>query len=378
MRAVVVGAGVAGLTAGLALREAGVEVVVLERAGEPKLVGTGLHLWTNALLALRRVGAEDAVRAAGVDLERSVFMTSKGRVLVDWPVGEVSRRLGAPTLGVLRPDLGRALLDAGGAALTRYGTTCTRFEQDDDGVTAQLQGQPAERADVLVGADGVDSAIRAQLLGPAPARYSGYAGWRAVIDWDDEPVARFRTYAGRGCRFTCYPVAPGRLYWLATARVPAGGKDDPASLKDTLDQRYAGFADPVPAVIRATPLGAILRSDIVDRDPVDRWGEGRVTLIGDAAHPMTPNLAMGACTAVEDGIVLARHLAGEATPSTALRAYERERMKRTAPLTEQSRMLGRAGHWSNPAVCAVRDAVMSVALRTVGMRRTARMMEFAG
>lgn len=198
-------------------------------------------------------------------------------------------------------------------------------------MTAELQGQPAERADVLVGADGVDSTIRAELLGPAPARYSGYAGWRAVIDWDDdEPVARFRTYAGRGCRSSATPL---RRQALLARNRPRTGRRQGRSRQPEGHSRPAvrGFADAVPAIIRATPLEAILRSDIVDRDPVDRWGEGRVTLIGEPAHPMTPNLAMGACTAVEDGIVLARHLAGDATPSAALRAYERERMKRTGP-----------------------------------------------
>lgn len=375
---ILVGAGVAGLTAGVALRQAGIDAVALERSREPKLIGSGLYMWSNAFLALRRVGAEDAVRANAVEIERNVFMTAKGRVLADWPLAEVSNRLGAPTVGALRGDVLAALLEAGADEVTRYGITCTRFEQDDDGVTAHLQDHPPERAGVLVGADGLDSTIRTQLLGAAPPQYWGYVAWRGLLDWDDEPVACLRTYSAPGCRFLCHPVAPGTLYWFASVRAPAGGKDDPDTLKDTLAERYAGFADRVRAVIAATPVEAIVRSDIVDRDPVDRWGAGRVTLMGDAAHPMTPHLAQGAGTSLEDGIVLARHLSGNGSPPAALRAYEGERMKRTAAFTKQARLMGRTGHWENPAAVMIRDAIMTVTLRTVGLRRTARDIEFAG
>jgi 2-polyprenyl-6-methoxyphenol hydroxylase-like FAD-dependent oxidoreductase len=200
-----------------------------------------------------------------------------------------------------------------------------------------------------------------------------------VLDWEDDPLRRFRIYAGRGCRFVSYPVAAGKVYWLAMIRTRPGGGAGPGEVKAMLEQQFGGFSEPVPGLIAVAPETAILGGDIVDRDPVKTWGEGRVTMLGDAVHPMTPNQAMGACTAIEDGIVLTRHLStAGADRAGALRAYEGERQRRTARLSLQSRRVGAVGHWRNPVACTVRDALMTVVLRTAARRAVARDIEFAG
>lgn len=378
MRALVVGAGAGGLTAAVALRRAGIDVTVFERAPAPLRVGAGVHIWTNALLALGHLGLGDRAAEAGSRLERSLFLTRTGRALVDWPTGEWGRDLGAPTVGIKRPELNDLLLRAIEDDLLRFGMLCTGFSQDADGVEARFEGGHIERGDALVGADGLESTIRAQLLGPEPPRYAGYTGRRAVLAWPDEDTGVLRVFEGPGCRFVTYPVAPGERYFLSTVRSPPGGHDEPGQSRAILREQYADFVDPVPAIIDATPEQSIMRTDIVDRDPVRRWGEGRVTLLGDAAHPMTPDLAMGACMAIEDGVVLAESLRGaDNDVAAALRSYERDRMRRTARLTNQSRTLGRMSHWSNPVACTVRDAVQTAVMRTVARWQMKRDISFS-
>jgi 2-polyprenyl-6-methoxyphenol hydroxylase-like FAD-dependent oxidoreductase len=374
----VIGAGAGGLTAALALRQAGIETTVFEQAQEPLKVGAGLHVWTNALLSLQRIGLAADLASAGIVLERSRFMTHRGKVLADWPTGAWGRSYGAPTIGVRRPALAEVLRFSLGSEPLRFGMRCTGFEQDADGVEARFEDGQVERSDLLIGADGLMSTIRGRLLGDAPPRYSGTSGWRAVIDWPDEDQGTFKIMVGLGHRIITYPVAPGKLYFLCMLSVPAGGRDEPGQSRALLRERFAQFADPVAAILDSTPDEAISRADIVDRPPVKRWGEGRVTLLGDAAHPMTPNLAMGACTAIEDGVVLADRLSGAGGDvAGALRAYEHERMPRTARLTKQSYMIGQSSHRGGPRLDLARHLALRFGLNTFGARNMKRDMGFA-
>jgi 2-polyprenyl-6-methoxyphenol hydroxylase-like FAD-dependent oxidoreductase len=140
--------------------------------------------------------------------------------------------------------------------------------------------------------------------------------------------------------------------------------------------RYAGWEHPTEERIQATDMSAIYRREIVDRDPIKKWGSGRVTLLGDAAHAMTPNLGQGACQAIEDGVVLTRCLAANSDPVAALRAYEARRIPRTAPIVRRSRMIGELGQWTNPIACRVRTQIQRVVLPTVGFREFKQTMAY--
>jgi 2-polyprenyl-6-methoxyphenol hydroxylase-like FAD-dependent oxidoreductase len=163
---------------------------------------------------------------------------------------------------------------------------------------------------------------------------------------------------GRGARFGMAPILGGRAYWYATQNMPEGAPAPAVGHKQHLLGLFRGWHAPVEALIAATDEAAILHHDIHDLPPLERWGMGRVTLLGDAAHAMTPNLGQGACQALEDAVVLARHLRGVANMPAALRAYETERIARTAPIVRQARMVGAVGQWSNPLACGLRDQLM--------------------
>ena len=367
VRVIVVGAGIGGLAAGIALRRAGSEVEMFERAEVMQDVGAGLSLWANAIHALDRLGLGDRIRALSTPYAAAGLRTWDGRVLTA-PPPDLERRLGVLCVVVHRAELLEALLETFEPAGLHLGARCERVQQDECGVTAELSGGRHVRGDVLIGADGLHSVVRAQLHGDEPPRYAGYTAWRGVVAFDTGRVRASESW-GYGTRFGQVPMGGGRVYWFATENTSEGGRNPDE--KAHLLRLFRGWHAPIEELIRATPGSEILRNDIHDRPTADRWGEGRLTLLGDAAHPMTPNLGQGACQALEDAVVLARCLGQQPDPAMALRQYEAERLPRTNTLVTLSRRVGTIGQFQQPLAVYLRNAAMS----RISPRRQARQLE---
>jgi 2-polyprenyl-6-methoxyphenol hydroxylase-like FAD-dependent oxidoreductase len=361
-RAIVIGGGIGGLCTAISLRRIGVDAVVYEQAEVLSEVGAGLTLWANAVKPLRALGLAEAVIRAGSKIQRGLIRTASGRTLSRSEPGELERLFGEPTVAIHRAALHDILLSALPAGTVRLDARCTSFEQEADGVIVRFAGGHTDRAELVVGADGIHSVIRRQLLPDVRLRYSGYAAWRGVVVTRDE-VALGVTSESWGCgsRFGILRVDEERVYWFATANVPAGGTLSTDERKSFLRRRFRGWHHPVELLLGSTPAGEILQNDIYDLKPMKRWVEGRVILLGDAAHPTTPNMGQGACMAIESSLVLARCLSQEADLSSALRRYEAERMARTAWVTAQSWKIGRVAQLENPLACRVRDFLLSIA-----------------
>jgi 2-polyprenyl-6-methoxyphenol hydroxylase-like FAD-dependent oxidoreductase len=376
--AVVIGAGIGGLATARALVRQDIDVRAFER--RPSLdeaqFGTGLTLWSNAVKALRRLGLGDEIENAGPHMERFDQRSWKGAKLSSWPIGELSRGFGAPTVNVTRERLHRMLSEALEPGVVTYGTTCSGFVQDDAGVTASFENREDAGGDVLVGADGINSTVRATMFGSEPPRYAGYTAWRGLVPFEHEgtPPQVFQQIWGPGSRFAFYHVDGERLYWIAVANAPKREQEAPAGVKGDLLERFRGWMEPVEAIIAATDEAAIQRMDIEDRDPVEHWGQGRVTLLGDAIHAMTFNVGQGACQAIEDAVVLADALAQDGDPVAALRAYEEQRKKRTAGMMKLARRIGRMAQWENPLAIRLRDQIWKQFLGRVGVKGQARHM----
>jgi len=361
MRVVVVGGGIGGLAAGLALRRVGHEVQLLERADELREVGAGLSLWSNAVLALRRLGVEGPVVDGAAPLESFATLDVRGRVLAESALGPLVARAGAPSVCAHRADLQRALADALGRERVRTGAVCVGVEARDDGATVLLAGgEPTSarsiEADVVVGADGIRSAVRAALFGPSEPRYAGYTAWRGVargFDHPELPRGRGLFCMGRGVQLGLMACGQGRTYWFITANAPQGGSDREA--KAAALAAVADWPEVARAAVAATEPGAVFRNDIIDRPPTRDWGRGRVTLLGDAVHATTPNLGQGACQALEDAVVLGHALKGSGDPTAGLRAYEAARRDRTAFVQTTSWRLGRLLQAESRLVCWLRD-----------------------
>jgi 2-polyprenyl-6-methoxyphenol hydroxylase-like FAD-dependent oxidoreductase len=166
---------------------------------------------------------------------------------------------------------------------------------------------------------------------------------------------RVGEYWGRGARFGLVPLSQSRYYWFATRNAREGEQEDQAGRKHEVYSLFAHWYDSIPAIIKATPENAILRNDIYDRPPLSHWTRGCVTLVGDAAHPMTPNLGQGACQALEDALVLAHCLEQTTNVNVALQLYQARRIPHTTHIVKRSWSLGRVGQWHNPLACKLRD-----------------------
>ncbi|MFI6599848.1 FAD-dependent monooxygenase [Nonomuraea sp. NPDC050536] len=351
-RAVVIGAGIGGLMAGLALREEGWDVTVLERADKLDPVGSGLAIAANALRALDTVGLGDQVRKLARIQGQAGVKRPDGRWLVHTVEDRAQERYGDSVVVMLRATMVELLAEALGPV--RLGVTVTAVDPEAGIVHA---GDEVLEADLIVGADGIHSATRRALFPghPGPA-YSGVTAWRGLVPRSALPSAPIHSSEtwGRGRVFGLHELAGDLVYFYATDLSPAGAvhEDEHAELI----RRFGEWHDPIPALLDAAEPGRIIRNDVYFLDkPIPALHRGKVALVGDAAHPMTPNLGQGACQAIEDAVVLAR------TPRLA--DYTAARMARTSDIVRKSWTICRATKLRNPLAVRLRDAGMSLAAR---------------
>ena len=365
-RLIIAGGGIGGLSAGLALHRAGLPVTVLEQAPQIQEVGTGVQVWLNGAAALARLGVGDQVQARGAPVESQEFRSWRGSKLMEAPVGELARRYGCPPAVVIRrPDLIGVLRAALPEGLVQTESKVEGHEQDDAGVSVRLADGRVERGAALIGAEGLISPTREQLSPGVRPRYAGYQYLRAMTENSGViPEGGMTLTYGPADRFGMNDVGAGQMYWFGVIVVPEGQTDSAAGRKRDLLDRFGRFPDPIPRVIEETAEEEIFRNDICDLDPLAKWGEGRVTLLGDAAHATTPNLGRGASEAIEDAAVLAECLSGPEALAEgealcrALRDYERCRMAPTAKVQSSARRIGNMASWRDPVRCRIRDVIM--------------------
>ena len=377
MHVIVVGAGIGGLTAALALRQRGIGVEVYERSAALADVGAGISLWANALKALHQLGLEAPLDARSFSSEEGAVRTVDGAVLSRTSAHEFTARFGMPVAVFHRAELLEVLHDAARDIPIHLDHECRAVSQGRGQVTVDFTGGRQAQADVVVGADGLRSVVRAGLAIPGEIRYAGYTAWRGIAPFRTAGLLAGETL-GCGQRFGLVPIAGDRVYWYATDNVPEGGREDPEPAKARLAGMFADWHAPIPALIEATEAPAILRNDIYDRDPVDRWGEGRVTLLGDAAHPMTPNLGQGGCQAIEDALMLARCLSEGGAVDASLRRYESLRIPRTRFIVNASRRIGQAFQIESPVLCRLRDLGLRMTPASMSYRSLAAVAGYEG
>jgi 2-polyprenyl-6-methoxyphenol hydroxylase-like FAD-dependent oxidoreductase len=351
------GAGVGGLSAGIALRRAGFEVVVLERAPDLRVSGFGLNLWPNAGRALHALGLRREYEAISVRLRRYWTLASNGDVIYRREVEDWPDRFGAPATGVYRRELSGMLADALGTEHIRFGCELVDVREERSSVMCTLADGAEVVGDLLVGADGIYSQTRACLYGPLPHRENPHHAfrWRGsfrLADTDVDPEAETEVFGGRAF-FGTIPTGDGRAYWFASG---------PGI--DTVDDFMACYGSwegtHVPGTIAASARDEIQPTRLLDlAEPPATWTRGRVTLLGDAAHPMMPDLAQGASQTFVDSQVLGECLAGGAAVEDGLRAYEERRRPAAYAVVE----LSRRGMFTGAPDGSGRDVVDPIALR---------------
>jgi len=373
----IVGGGIAGLALARALERAGVPWELLERAPAWAPLGAGIVLGTNAMAVMRRLGLDEEILARGHVLGEMAITDARGRVLGRTHLARVAERFG-PSVAIHRATLHEVLAKAAGDR-ARLGATVASLEPREGCVRVRRDdGTESERA-LVVGADGLRSLTRELLFGEVAPAYAGYTCWRLVVE-RPPGFTRAQEMWGHGRRFGIVPIDDGsRVYCFAVANAPAGTPDPEAGRVERFRARFAGFGGPVPAVLeqRIEPA-QLLHHDL--EEVVHRpWYRGRVVLVGDAAHGMTPNMGQGAAMALEDVAVLAELLA---TPGAlddgldaALAAWMERREPRVRWVQDQSRRIGRVAQWEGRAACALRNTLVRRLPDRANERALVRMAE---
>ena len=372
LRVIVAGGGIGGLSAVIALRNAGIEADLYEQRDDVRatMVGGGFHLWPNAIRALDELGLAEVARERGAPLERTELHSWRRGELAVWPLTRIAREVGGFDAGISRADLQRLLYEVAETGAINPGAELSNFEQGPDGVTVRFADGREERCDVLVGADGLRSTVRARLMATGEPDYAGYVQWQTIVDDDGAglPAGSERIVFGPGMRTVMHRVGSGRLFWACVLYCPeteAGARD---GRKTALLKRFGDWPQPIGSALESTPEEQIVGLAIYDRKPVKRWGSGRVTLLGDAAHPMTTNTSQGGNQAIEDAVVLARCLSDASNVAAALRTYEERRIARTTPLVKNSRWVSNLNAWSDPLRVAFRDRFFAFGLPRKGLK----------
>ncbi|MEV6655238.1 FAD-dependent monooxygenase [Streptomyces sp. NPDC051219] len=369
--AVVAGGGIAGLTVAVALSRRGWRVTVCERAATHTGIGAGIVLAPNAIRALDSIGLGSALRT-GDALPGSVGLrTPDGRWLSRSDGGALSARYGLPARAVHRGFLIAALTAALSADVVHLGVSVTGV--DDAGDSAIVRTSAGDlRADVVLAADGIRSPLRAQLFPHHPGlRRAGEAGWRAVVPGEGLPPQAAAETWGRGERFGVVPLADGRIYLYATATAIAEPGRGPSDHHAELVRRFAAWHDPIPALLDR--LERLDPADVLHHDfcelatPLPGFHAGRVALLGDAAHAMTPNMGQGGCQAIEDAVVAAHLLASENVPA-ALAAYTTARYRRTTRISRRSRRIGELVQLSHPFATSIRNLAVRATPQALSLR----------
>jgi len=368
--AVIAGAGPGGLTAAIALRRAGFAVTICDAVDVLKPAGSGLTLWPNALRALHHIGLSDDVVAIGAQISSVVMRNWRDQLIfADTVPGDGH----FPAVALTRTALVGALACAAeGANVER--AALEDFAVRRDVVAVQLDDGRELTCDLLVGADGLHSTVRARLFGKNELSYGGYVVTRGIADRNLAGDAG-TIWMGPARLFGVFPLPDERTYWFASEKRTEAEKAQPRPAA-ALRESFAGWPSPVTAAIVATAGDRLLCNDICDLRPLKTWSSGRVTLLGDAAHPAAPTLGQGGCQAIEDAITLGWCGSREHDIASALRGYERRRIGRATSFVREARMMGRLGLWQNPLSLAIRDAMMRAMPASYRQAQLARTFDF--
>jgi 2-polyprenyl-6-methoxyphenol hydroxylase-like FAD-dependent oxidoreductase len=377
--AVVVGGGIGGLAAAVALRRVGWRVTVLERAARFGEIGAGITLMSNGLRCLDAIGLGDAVRGSGLPMLAIGMRTAAGRWLsrIDGDGADLEARIGTTALVIHRAELHKILHDALPAEALLAGVATTGIHGGADGGPAEVRFRHRDqdallRAELVVGADGVHSWVRAQRWPDAPAPvYSGSTSWRAVTAPSSAAVTEMSLSWGRGTEFGVMPLVDGRTYWYAAANADEAQRN-PDELEE-LRRRFGTWHEPIPEVLAHTQPRAVLRHDIYRLPKLDSYHRGSVVLLGDAAHAMTPNLGQGGGQALEDAIVLAAAVSRTREVATALARYDHERRARTQAMSlAATRQLRFGQQLHDPIAVALRNTAVALTPDRIALLAIAR------
>jgi FAD-dependent urate hydroxylase len=338
LKAVIIGAGIGGLTSGIALHQAGYQVEIFDRVKELRPAGAGISLWSNGVKVLNRLGLGKDIAKIGGQMNQMQYRSLTGELLNDISLQPLIDEVGQRPYPVARTDLQQMLLEAFPGEV-KLNTRCVGVEQDEHSVTAIFEDGRRVTGDVLIAADGIGSVLRQSVVGEAvQPRYAGYTNWNGLVPASDDlaPKDTWIIYVGEGKRASMMPVGDGRFYFFFD--VPLLHVELKETDPSELSKFFQGWATPVQNLIQRLNPAQTNRIPIHDIEPLKSLVRGRVALLGDSGHATTPDLGQGGCQAMEDADVLTRYLVTtNISVADALKRYEAERKERTTNLVLKAR-----------------------------------------
>lgn len=341
LKAIIVGAGIGGLTTAIAMQQAGYEVEIYDKTRELRPAGAGISLWSNGVKVLNRLGLGDRLAAIGGTMNRMEYRSDRDELLSHIDLQPLFQQVGQRPYPVSRTELQAMLLEVAGAEKVKLQMRCVAVEEDEDSVTAVFEDGHRATGDVLVGADGIRSQVREHVLGcEVVPRYADYVNWNGIVDAQPglcDPD-NWVIYVGQGRRASMMPIGGDRFYFFFGSPMQKGTQVEPKDRQTELAKTFAGWPTPVQNLVQAIDPLQTNRLEIHDIDPPERLARGRTVLVGDSGHATTPTLGQGGCQAVEDAEVLTRYLiTTNISVPDALKRYEAARKDRTAALVLKAR-----------------------------------------
>ena len=353
LNAVIIGAGIGGLTAGIALQQAGYRVEIYDRVSQLRPAGAGISMWSNGVKVMNRLGLGDRIAKIGGQMDLMQYRTLKDELLSDIDLHPLIEEVGQRPYPVSRTDLQQLLLQSFSGKVT-LNAKCVGVEQDQQSATAIFEDGTRVTGDLVVAADGSRSVIRNQILGKAiEPRYAGYVNWNGIVAASEDLIQRnsWVIYVGEHKRVSMMPISDDRFYFFFDVPIPKGTPLHPDGIRAELAGYFTGWCQPVQNLIQRINLDQTNRIEIHDVEPLDRFTEGRVVLLGDSAHTTTPDLGQGGCQAMEDAEVLTRYLVTtNLSVADALKRYEAERRERTSAIVLKARRRANQIHGIDPEI----------------------------
>lgn len=355
MNVVIIGAGMGGLTTGIALKKFGHQVRIFEQTEKILPVGAAISLWSNGVKCLNYLGLTDKIAKLGGQMDDLAYVDGlTGDVMTQFSLLPLIEEVGQRPYPVARADLQNMLMDEFGRDQIYLGKKMVSLEDKADYVEVHFADGSSTQADLLIGADGTHSLTRTYVLGQQVQRcYAGYVNWNGLVEISEDlaPAQQWTTYVGEGKRASLMPVADGKFYFFLDVPLPAGLDNNRDEYKKLLKQYFVDWCQPVQQLIERLDPQKTNRVEIHDIEPFTQFYKGRVVILGDAAHSTTPDIGQGGCQAMEDAIYLARSLQINTLGlEDALRRYQNKRNERANELVLRARKRCDVTHMKDEAV----------------------------
>ena len=355
MEITIIGAGMGGLTTGIALKKFGHKVTIYEQAEKILPVGAAISLWSNGVKCLNYLGLTEQVANLGGQMDQLAYIDGlTGDTMTQFSLLPLIEEVGQRPYPVARADLQNMLMDDFGHEDIQLGKKMIELQEQEDGVLVKFADGTEIITDLLIGADGTHSITRAYVLGEQVSRrYAGYVNWNGLVEISENltPADQWTTFVGQGKRVSLMPVADGKFYFFFDVPLPAGLENNRAEYKTLLKQYFEGWCAPVQHLIDALDEQKTNRVEIHDIEPFAQFYKGRVVIVGDAAHSTTPDIGQGGCQAMEDAIYLARSLQINTLGlEDALKRYQNKRNERANELVLRARKRCDVTHMKDEAV----------------------------